>query len=64
MKFLISDKVGMKQSQTDPWVFYDKEDRGKPKLILVITVDDCTVGGTKEAIEELLVKVESEFNIT
>jgi len=47
-KFLISDKVGMNQSQTDPCV----------------TVDDCAVGGTRKAIEELLVKVESEFNIT
>jgi len=64
MKFLTSDKVGMEQNQTDRCVFYEKEDGGKPKLILVITVDDCAVGGTREAIEELLDKVESEFNIT
>jgi hypothetical protein len=63
-EYLTSENIGMTQSRTDPCVIFKKSEDGKPLLIVVMTVDDCAVGGKVEAIDWLMTKVEERFKIT
>ena len=63
-EFMTSKEVGMIQSKTDPCVFYKKDEKGKPVLVVAITVDDCAVAGHPNSINWLMNKIEGRFNIT
>ena len=63
-QYLTSEKVGLIQSKVDPCVFFKKDTNGDSKLIVVLTVDDCVVGGKLDDIKALMDLVEEEFNIT
>jgi hypothetical protein len=54
----------MFQSRTDPCVIFKKSEDRKPLLIVVMTVDDCELGGIVEAINWLMTKVKERFKIT
>ena len=61
---LMSDDVGMKQSQADPCVLYLKNDDGFPLVVASVTVDDCLLGGKPKDLKEIMDKVEKKFKIT
>jgi hypothetical protein len=64
LKEHLTKNIGMKNSQSDPCVFYLKDDNGATKLIVASHVDDCIMAGTKEAIEQFKMDVKKRFNIT
>jgi hypothetical protein len=64
LKEHLTKNIGMKNSQSDPCVFYLKDDSGATKLIVASHVDDCIMAGTKDAIEQFKMDVKKRFNIT
>jgi len=61
---LESDRCnGVKQSKSDPCVFYKKEKDGFPLIITAVTVDDCLMGGTPKELDIFMADIEKEFNI-
>jgi hypothetical protein len=64
LKEHLTKNVGMKNSQSDPCVFYLKDDNGETKLIVASHVDDCIMAGPKDAIEQFKMDVKKRFNIT
>jgi hypothetical protein len=56
--------IGMRNSQSDPCVFYLKDDDGKTRLIVASHVDDCIMVGPKHVIEQFKLDVKTRFNIT
>ena len=63
-EYLTSKKVGMTQSRADPCVFFKKNENGKAMLVVAMTVDDCAIAGTPEAVNWLMNKIEEKFKIT
>ena len=53
----------MTNSQSDPCVFYLKDENGKTKLIVASHVDDCIMAGSKVAIKQFKKDVKTRFNI-
>ena len=65
MQYLTSEKGGPIQSKVNPCVFFKKDTNGDSKLITVVMVDDCVIGGKPDDIKASLMDlVEEEFNIT
>ena len=55
MQYLTSEKVGLIQSKVNPSpVFFKKGMNGYSKLIAVVTVDDCVIGGKPHDIKALI----------
>jgi hypothetical protein len=54
----------MKNSQSDPCVFYLKDEKGKTILIVATHVDDCIMAGSKDVIEQFKKDVKKRFNIS
>ena len=57
-------KVGMKQCLADPCVFYMRDESDGPKLIAVMTVDDCLLAGKPVDMKWLQDEVAKYFKIT
>ena len=57
-------KVGMKQCLADPCVFYMRDESDGPKLIAVMTVDDCLMAGKPVDMKWLQDEVAKYFKIT
>ena len=63
-EYLTGPEIEMVQSRADPCIFYKRDEKGEAMLILAMTVDDCAVAGTPEAVNWLMNKIEKKFNIT
>jgi hypothetical protein len=64
LKEHLTKNVGMKNSKTDPCVFYLKDDNSETKLTVASHADDCTMAGTKDAMEQFKLNVKTRFNVT
>ena len=62
--YLTSESVGMEQSKVDPCVFFKKNEKNEPVIILVVTVDDCVMGGNPKDVQLLMEDIEKRFSIT
>jgi len=60
----ITGAMKMKQSFTDPCVFYKLDDQNKLMLLVSVTVDDCAVTGMESDIEWFMTELEKRFKIT
>ena len=60
----VMDDMGMKQSLSDPCVFYMKDVKEQLELIVSVTVDDCAITGTKEKADWFMNQLEKRFSIT
>lgn len=56
--------MNMKQSRSDPCVFFKLNEDDELILMVSVTVDDCAITGTNENIEWFMDGVEERFNIT
>jgi hypothetical protein len=63
LKEHLTKNIGMKNSKTDPCVFYLKDDNGETKLTVASHVDNCMMAGTKDALEQFKMDVKTRFNI-
>ena len=61
--FLI-EKCGMKQSITDPSIYYMKDTEGQLKIVLSVHVDDLMVSGKQADVDDLKSKVKTKFGIS
>jgi Reverse transcriptase (RNA-dependent DNA polymerase) len=59
---LKEDRINLKQSATDPCVFY-KQQRGKVVLILVLYVDDTIWEGERKEVEWAYKKIQEKIKI-
>lgn len=62
-RYLI-DTMKMKQSQTDPCVFYKHDAQGELVLVLAVVVDDTLIAGKKEEVEWAKNEIKKKWNIT
>ena len=60
----ITGEMKMKQSLTDPCVFFKHDDQDKLMLMVSVTVDDCAVTGMESDIEWFMTELEKQFKIT
>ena len=60
----IRENMKMKQSQSDPCVFYKLDDDGELLLMVSVTVDDCAVTGMESDINWFMDELEKRFKIT
>jgi hypothetical protein len=59
---LKGDGMNLKQSTTDPCIFY-KQRRGKVVLILILNVDDTLCAGERKEVEWANKNIEKKINI-
>jgi len=55
-------KIGLKISTADPCLFY--KNCGKGSLYVIIYVDDGSVIGSEEEVQDFLIQFKKEFKIT
>jgi len=61
-KHLMS-KLGLIQSKADPCIFYKKDDKGRPVLLLALYVDDTLCAGTRKELDWMYKAITEKFNI-
>ena len=55
------DGLNLKQSLSDPCVFYRKNEVGRTLVIVVVYVDDCLITGEPEYVAEIKASLKREF---
>ena len=59
----ILKKLGLKQSKTDPCLFYKHDSNGDLAMLLIIHVDDTLVSGRESVVNKYLEDLQKEFKI-
>ena len=57
------DGLAIDQSKSDPCLFFRKNELGRTLGVIVVYVDDCVIAGEKEFIDEMKMKLKSEFGV-
>ena len=55
--------LNLKQSLTDPCLFYEKDEEGILKGVIVVYIDDCLIAGKGEFIQRMKEKLKQEFGV-
>ena len=59
----IMERLGLKQSQTDPCLFYQLDKMNNLELLLTLHVDDMLLSGWKSAVKKYLSDLQKELKI-
>jgi hypothetical protein len=55
--------LGLIQSESDPCVFYRRNEKNETDLIIIVYVDDCMLMGTQAVVNEMKLKLKQEFGV-